>query len=81
MIHGSRLASAGRSRVVETKTQLEGIARLLRGLTPEKTLRRGFSITRDSEGRVLRGPEQVTSGETIKTELAGGDLVSRVEDA
>ena len=78
--NAGRLASGGRARVAETKARLAGLARLMRGLAPERTLRRGFSITRDAAGRALRAPVQVASGEIIHTTLAGGDLTSRVEE-
>ena len=49
-------------------------------LAPARTLRRGFSITRDAAGAVLRDPAAVAAGSAIETELAGGLLYSRVEE-
>jgi exodeoxyribonuclease VII large subunit len=50
-----------------------------RALDPAHTLARGWSITRASDGRVLRAPDEVQVGEEITTTLAGGELRSRVE--
>ncbi len=59
--------------------RLDGLARLALQLAPERTLERGFSITRDGTGRLLRRPDQVAPGDRLTTRLAGGDLTSRVE--
>lgn len=74
-----RIAVGARSLVRERATLLDGWERLCRQLAPERTLERGFSVTRDARGRVLHGPEQVESGDRIISQLARGELASRVE--
>jgi exodeoxyribonuclease VII large subunit len=64
----------------EKRAVVEGWQRLCRQLSPERTLERGFSVTRDSKGNLLRNPRQVVAGERITSHLAGGDLVSHVEE-
>jgi len=64
----------------EKRAVLDGWQRLCRQLSPERTLERGFSVTRDSKGNLLRHPTQVMAGERITSRLAGGDLVSQVEE-
>ncbi|MDQ1348241.1 MAG: exodeoxyribonuclease large subunit, partial [Acidobacteriota bacterium] len=59
--------------------QLAGWGRLIGELSPARTLRRGFSITRDAAGTVLRDPLAVAAGTPIQSELALGLLWSRVE--
>lgn len=76
---GDRIAVLARSRCQVAAARLEGLDRLARQLGPERTLERGFSITRDGAGRLLRRPDQVASGDRLTTRLAGGDLTSRVE--
>lgn len=49
-------------------------------LDPQHLLARGWSITRDSTGRVLRSTADVTAGETITTQVADGHLTSRIEE-
>lgn len=60
-------------------THLENLERLCRQLSPERTLRRGFSITRAEDGRVLRDAKQAPPGSRVRTELAEGEITSRVE--
>jgi exodeoxyribonuclease VII large subunit len=76
---GERIAALARSRCQVADARLEGIARLALQLAPERTLERGFSITRDGDGRLVRRPDQVAPGDRLTTRLAGGDLTSRVE--
>ncbi len=75
-----RIASRCRLRLRELTERLSGWERLCIQLAPERTLERGFSITRDASGRTLTTPEAVTPGETIVSQLAGGSLTSRVEE-
>ena len=50
-------------------------------LDPVNLLRRGWSITRDADGRVVRSVDQVESGGLVTTRVADGTLTSRIEDA
>jgi exodeoxyribonuclease VII large subunit len=75
-----RLADVARGRLREARAVVEGIARLSSELAPERLLERGYSITRDESGKILKQPRQVRPGEAILTELAGGVLRSRVEE-
>lgn len=77
---GERIAAAARGRVREVAATLNGMERLCQQLAPERTLERGFSLTRDASGRAVRHPDQVRPGDIIATRVAGGELKSRVED-
>jgi exodeoxyribonuclease VII large subunit len=48
-------------------------------LGPRQTLERGYSITLDADGRVVRSVEAVKVGDPIRTKLASGELNSVVE--
>ena len=61
-------------------TRLEGADARLRALDPRRVLERGYTITRTSDGTVLRGPTDVGVGDTLVTETAGGEVRSRVEE-
>ena len=76
-----RIVGKSEWRLRELATRLSGWERLCVQLAPERTLERGFSITRDSQGRAVVDPEQVTPGERIISQLAGGRLASRVEES
>jgi exodeoxyribonuclease VII large subunit len=58
---------------------LEGISRLTAQLSPQRTLERGFSITRDEQGRLLRDSKKIQTGERMHTQLTDGEITSRVE--
>jgi exodeoxyribonuclease VII large subunit len=75
-----RVAGAARARLAEVAARLEGRARLITGLTPARTLARGFSITRRADGALVRAPADAPAGSRLVTELAGGRLTSRVEE-
>jgi exodeoxyribonuclease VII large subunit len=74
-----RIAGRSELRLRELQERLSGWERLCVQLDPERTLDRGFSITRNSAGRVLTDPAQIASGERIISQLAGGRLRSQVE--
>lgn len=52
---------------------------IVRALDPRRVLERGYSITRDADGRVLRAATDAAPGAAIETELAGGRMISRIE--
>jgi exodeoxyribonuclease VII large subunit len=78
---GERLAASARGRLREMEARLGGLSRLCSQLAPERTLERGFTLTRDAQGRLLRRPDQAAAGDRIVTRFASGELRSRVEEA
>jgi exodeoxyribonuclease VII large subunit len=77
---GERIAGTARGRLRETRATVQGMERLCTQLSPERTLERGFSLTRGPGGILLRDPAQVAAGDRVTTRLAGGTLTSRVEE-
>lgn len=47
---------------------------VLRSLSPQGTLERGYSVVRDIEGHVLTDPKKVKTGTKLRLRLAGGEL-------
>jgi len=76
---GEKMIAASRGHLRETRATLQGMERLCQQLAPERTLERGFSLTRGPEGDLLRHPDQVRAGDRITTRVSGGTLDSRVE--
>jgi exodeoxyribonuclease VII large subunit len=75
-----RLVGAAKARLATEVARLEGRARLVAGFDPERTLARGFSITRRESGALVRSADVPAAGARIVTTLAGGARVaSRVE--
>jgi exodeoxyribonuclease VII large subunit len=74
-----RIATHGQHHLERAVLTLAGHESVVRALDPKRVLERGYSITRDVDGRVLRDVEGVGVGAMVETELAGGRMVSRVE--
>ena len=74
------LASAAPRALDKAKGELIGQARAVSALDPDRVLARGYSITRSAEGAIIRHPAVVGPGETLRTSVAGGILISRVEE-
>jgi len=58
--------------------QIDAAARQLEAMSHRAVLGRGFSVTRDSGGNILRSTSQTSDGQTITTELADGKVTSVV---
>ena len=76
----SRLVDLSTSRSRETRARVSALGRLLRELSPQRTLQRGFTITRDAQGRAIRSAADVEIEQSVTTQLAQGFLTSRVFD-
>jgi exodeoxyribonuclease VII large subunit len=74
-----RLSFAFRHRFSGMQGRLERVQAALRNLGPEQVLGRGYSITRDAQGRLLRSPAGVEPGARLVTTLAGGWLESELK--
>lgn len=59
--------------------RLARVESALSALSPEATLRRGFSITRSADGRVVTSAGSVKSGARLRTQFADGEIESKVE--
>ena len=62
-------------------TRRERLARagdVLRLLSPKHTLERGYSVTTDAEGKLLRSAQEVAEGAVLVTELRDGKVTSVV---
>ncbi len=59
--------------------RLDSHEAVVRALDPRRVLERGYSITRDDEGRVVTQANASLVGAILDTELATGRITSRVE--
>src|SRR5438094_976313 len=75
----TRLVFALGHRVHRSSAQLERLQASLTSLDPYAVLARGYSITRNGAGEVLRDAAQARDGEDILTTLARGALQSKVK--
>ncbi len=74
-----QLQAAVSTGVSNAQRWLEGASMTLAAVGPQAVLQRGFSLTRDSEGNILRSVEDAADGEQITTILPDGSISSRVE--
>ena len=64
-----------------SQREIDAAAARLELLDPVNLLRRGWSITRASDGSLLRSAADVRVGELITTQIADGHLTSRIEES
>lgn len=74
-----RLSRAGKEAVADREVELVRLGGLLKALGPSSAFERGFSITTDEEGRIVRSAGKLAAGDRITTRLADGSVTSRVE--
>jgi len=74
----ARLASATARRVDYFSAQVERFKASLVSLNPSAVLERGYSLTRDVQGVVVRDASRVAEGERLTTTLARGWIESEV---
>jgi len=55
-------------------TDLTNKKSLLRSLSPQSTLDRGYAVVRDADGQVITDPKKVKTGTALKLRVAKGDL-------
>lgn len=64
----------------DSENRLHTLAQRLDALSPLATLKRGYSISRKTDGEVLTTAEQVSVGDRIEVQLVEGHLACRVEE-
>jgi exodeoxyribonuclease VII large subunit len=74
-----RLRRAMNERLTSRRNRLQQLGRSLDTVSPLQTLARGYSITTDKEGALLRDSAGLHPGERITTRLASGQIHSTVE--
>lgn len=73
-----RLGRAVTTLLSQRRARLEVIGSHLEHLGPQGVLARGYSITRDARGQIVRSAETLASDELISIQLAQGCVAARV---
>lgn len=73
-----RLRRRSGQAIAGEQRHLDGLSARARALDPVTMLARGWTITRDAQGVVLRSPHAARDGDVIATEFATGSITSRV---
>lgn len=76
----TRLHQAIKRSMEQRTQQLAVQAHALQLVSPLQTLTRGYSITLNEDGQIIKHAQDVQPGTTITTRLASGELRSRVMD-
>lgn len=74
----ARARKAMFGRIKLGRAQLASSAASLSALSPLQVLTRGYSVTLSEEGQAIKHPDQVKSGQTIRTRLEHGNLWSTI---
>jgi len=69
-----RLERAARGRVDTETERLDSVMRGILGLTPARTLGRGYALVRDQGGQVVTRAAQVTAGDALSLEFVDGQV-------
>ncbi|NBO79708.1 MAG: exodeoxyribonuclease VII large subunit [Actinobacteria bacterium] len=77
-VNANRLQKAPAACLTASTSRLDDIADRLRLLDPVHLMKRGWSITRSGDGRVMRDVRQVKKNETLTTRVANGTVTSTV---
>ncbi len=74
-----RLKKCADNQLMNSGTKLAQLQRALTLLSPENTLRRGYSITTDQKGNIVKSANNVVIGQTLDVKLSTGRLTTQVK--
>ena len=74
-----RLSHSAQRKCSDTRARFAVAQRALTSLNPLAVLSRGYGVTRDAAGRIVRDAAAVPPGATITTQLSKGTLTSTVQ--
>jgi exodeoxyribonuclease VII large subunit len=75
-----RLRRALSTQLDTRRGELDGTAKLLKSLSYHGTLKRGFALLRDRQGRSIRSAAAVSPGQRLAIELGDGQVGARAEE-
>jgi exodeoxyribonuclease VII large subunit len=76
-----RLPPVARRLTVVAGERLDAVEARVAAVDPHRLLARGWSVTRDEAGRVVRSPAAVSPGSELRTTVEEGQIISRVEES
>ncbi len=69
-----RVGRAARSTLESEAARLDATMRQVLGLTPQRTLARGYALVRDAEGEVITRAAQVSAGQALELSFQDGEV-------
>ena len=73
-----KLVTRERDQRLSRKAELTALGARLDSLSPLATLQRGYAVVTDADDKLVTGAGQVSSGDTLRTRLAEGEILSQV---
>jgi exodeoxyribonuclease VII large subunit len=73
-----RLQKNAQRKLEQARNVLASASARLHSLSPLNVLKRGYSVTQNTDGLVIRDADSVATGDTISTRLESGTLKSKV---
>jgi exonuclease VII large subunit len=64
--------------LVACRRRADAAADIVAASDPHRLLARGWSVTRDAAGELVRAPASVATGEILETTVTEGTIMSRV---
>jgi exodeoxyribonuclease VII large subunit len=71
---GDRATRAQKIRLAQARRQLDGLARVLDGISYRAVLERGFAMVRGADGTVRRRAGTIQPGESLRLTFADGEV-------
>jgi exodeoxyribonuclease VII large subunit len=78
-VAADRMAGMIRQRLTQHRERLASFGALLQTLSPDATLARGYSITFDANGRVVRSARALREGEAIVARFQDGEASATID--
>jgi exodeoxyribonuclease VII large subunit len=75
----ARVTRAAPRSLEQATRVLDGVETRVRALDPARTLARGWSITHDADGKLIRSVDDVAAGTELVTTVADGTVRSTVD--
>lgn len=75
-----QLAAAMQQQLAEKRQEMIGLAAAMDAMSPLKVLSRGYSVTKDEQGRVVTDAAMVQPGDMITVKLSVGQLRAAVKE-
>lgn len=80
-IPAARMLASARASLRDRALRVDAIEKHLNAIAPQRVVERGFSITLDAKGKLVRSVSDVRSGEALRTRVADGTIDSTVGNA
>ncbi len=75
----TRMTAATQSQLARRAEKLKAVGKVLHAISPDHVIQRGYSLTTDSDGKILRDAAKVQRGDKLITRVAKGKIVSTVD--